>query len=109
MFNQRRHRSAGKSPRRAGLPFHVGKWIDLKPFDRVFAIYWHFMLSAILGIFTLPLLFWSIVCFLGGPDGRTGSAESIFYGLLCFTLSFFCLRGCIKWLRKGKLFYNETK
>jgi hypothetical protein len=27
-----------------------------------------------------PFLLWGIVCFLGGPDGKIGSLESIMYG-----------------------------
>ena len=35
-------------------------------------------LAAIGGLLTL----WSLICFLGGPDGRIGSAESVVFGLL---------------------------
>ena len=53
------------------------------------------VLAAIGGLLTL----WSLICFLGGPEGRIGSAESVVFGLLFLFvglvfvfLSFLCKR-----------------
>ena len=41
-------------------------------------------------------ILWSLVCFLGGPDGKIGSKESIVWGLG------FLVVGCVV-VRAGKL------
>lgn len=38
------------------------------------------LVNFILLIFGLFFIFWGIVCFIGGPDGRTGSLESLVWG-----------------------------
>ena len=37
------------------------------------------------------LLFWSFICFLGGPDGRIGTPESIGYGFLFLAIDGFII------------------
>jgi hypothetical protein len=52
------------------------------------------------------LIFWSLICFLGGPDGHIGTLESIGYGFL-----FLVIGGIIiqtgRWLGK-KLKINKN-
>lgn len=38
------------------------------------------ILLVLLAILALLILLWSLVCFLGGPEGRIGSPESIAFG-----------------------------
>ena len=38
------------------------------------------VLLGLLAILALLILLWSLVCFLGGPEGRIGSSESFAFG-----------------------------
>lgn len=40
------------------------------------------ILKIILYVFGSFLIFWSIICFFGGPEGRIGSIESLVWGIV---------------------------
>ncbi|MGN0855188.1 MAG: hypothetical protein ACI4R9_06685 [Kiritimatiellia bacterium] len=46
------------------------------------------VLSCLTAVLAALALFWALVCFLGGPDGRVGSSGSLAFG------SVFLLLGC---------------
>jgi hypothetical protein len=56
----------------------------------------------ILLILSLLLLLWSLISFLGGPDGKFGSPESILWGIVGLFLGILALIGTLSLMRESR-------
>ena len=53
-------------------------------------------------ILSLLVLLWSIISFLGGPDGKFGSPESILWGIVGLFLGILALIGTLRLMRETR-------
>ena len=62
-----------------------------------------FPVAMLAGIGMVPVClfaaFWSLFCFVGGPDGKTGSRESIIAGIISLLVATLSGAGCVLFLK----------
>jgi hypothetical protein len=88
---------SGNSKKTIMIIKQILRFIAIHVFDIIFLI------------LSLFLILFSVISFLGGPDGKIGTPESILWGIVYLFLGILALRGSFRLLRKNndKIARNE--